>query len=191
MSTTAVAIVAALLVAVIGVWTWNVHLSPEAKARRTEATAATASLREAVLSREMLLQAPAGGTPPRAFVMDWQFAAGQLATLVSFEDGTTSIYFSSGGGVIGAGELPAVKPLAARFRAAFNGLDSHFRVVNAWPPPPPRNCVFYYVDRDATRATSPLAESELQVESHPLYALAAEAQNLITAIRTSKPEDPK
>lgn len=185
--TTAAVVVTALLIAVVGVWAWKVHLSPDAKARRAEAMAATASLREAVLSRQMLLQAPPDSTAQRVFAMDWQVSAGQLATLVSFEDGTTSIYFSSGGGVIGTGAVPTVKPVAAKFRTAFTGLEPHFRVVNAWPPPAPGNCVFYYIDRDATRATRPVSEGELRIGSHALSGLAADAQSLITAIRTAQP----
>ena len=187
MFTPVAVIVAAVLVALAGLWAWNVHLSPEAKTRRAEAMAATAGLREAVLSRAFLLQGTAEGAAQKAFAADWRVSTDQLATLVSFEDGTTSIYFSSGGGVIGAGEVPTVKPVADRFRAAFNGLESHFRVVDSWPPPAPGNYVFYYLDRNATRATTPLSQSELESSNHALHGLVAEAQGLITAIRTAQP----
>jgi hypothetical protein len=47
-------------------------------------------------------------------VMDWSLESG-LATIVSLADGTTSMYLSSGGGTIGAGEHAA--PAAASINA--------------------------------------------------------------------------
>src|SRR2546430_10376917 len=39
---------------------------------------------------------------PRCVLMDWN-VGGSVATLVAFDDGTVSLYLSSGGGIIGAG----------------------------------------------------------------------------------------
>lgn len=174
------------LAVVAGIWAWRVHLSPNAQAKRAAAMGATAELRDAVLSRKMLLQAGVPDTA-MAFVMDWQVASGQLATLVSFDDGTTSLYFSTGAGFIGAGELPTVKPQATRFREAFAGLDRSFQDIHSWPAPAKGKFVFYRIDNRATAATAQFEASELQSKAHPLHIVAKAAQDLISAIRMAEP----
>ena len=188
---TSILIAVALVVAVAGYWAWTTHLSPEAKERRAKAMAGTAALREGVLSRTMLIEATGADAPLRAYVMDWQVGGSQLATLVSFDDGTTSIYLSSGGGIIGAGTIPSVQPVASEFRDTFKSLEKHFRPVSAWPPPSDGGFVFYLVDRESTRATTEFQGSELRSRNHPLTTLESIGQKLFTAVRTAKPESPE
>jgi hypothetical protein len=175
----------AIVLAVGGVWAWKVHLSPEAKARRATAIERVAELREIVLSGAMLRQE---GVPEAAevFVMEWQVGSSQLATLVSFDDGTTSIYFSSGAGVIGAGEIDTVKPVAKRFRKAFDAVNSYFSPVNTWAPPDPDKYVFYRVSKHSIRATPQYSTEQMRETSDVLRALEGEGQRLITAIRNAK-----
>lgn len=177
-----------LVFAVIAIWTWHTHLSPSAKLRRASAMAATAELRGGVLSRKFLLEAQSQEVLLQAFAMDWRISAGQLATLVVYDDGTTSLYLSSGGGIIGAGTVDTVKALAAQFLASFAGLESHLRVVDTWPPPEIGRFVFYMINRDATFATQSFSTKELRVGDHPLHSLEAVAQRLFTAIRTARPQ---
>lgn len=186
-----VLVMLASFVAVLGYWAWTTHLSPEANERRAKAMAGTAALREGVLSRTMLVEAPGADSPRRAYVMDWQVSGGQLATLVSFDDGTTSIYLSSGGGIIGAGAIPSVVPVAAEFRETFKSLEIHFRPVSAWPPPRDGGVVFYLVDQETTRATTEFQGSELRAKQHPLKILELIGQKLFTAVRTANPESPE
>ena len=119
--------------------------------------------------------------------MDWQLDKSQLATLVAYDDGTTSLYFSSGGGRIGAGSLASVQMAAERFREGFAEVDAFFHAVEQWPPPSRGSCVFYAVDRQLTRATAHVAGAKIRSRDHPLHGLATRAQDLITAIRKAKP----
>jgi hypothetical protein len=91
-----------------------VRLRPTA-AERKELVNASALLRQKVLSREFLKGIPREAGAVRCVVMDWNIGSG-VATLVAFRDGTTSIYLSSGGGVIGAGAHESVTRVAAVFR---------------------------------------------------------------------------
>lgn len=175
----------ALAAVLVGVWAWRAHFSPAAKARRANARAGVAELREAALSGRFLRETPSPAG--KAFAMDWQVDNRQLATLVSYDDGTTSLYLSSGGGRIGAGSLPSVQIVAERFRAGFAEADAHFQAVEKWPPPARGRYVFYAVDRQLTRATAHVAGAELRSRDHPLHSLAARGQTLITAIRKAKP----
>src|SRR5438552_772188 len=60
---------------------------------------------------------------PRVFggVMDMAYPRG-VATLVGLADGTTSLYTSAGGGIIGGGEHESV---ARETRAFLTGLEAH------------------------------------------------------------------
>src|SRR5688572_13056632 len=60
-------------------------------AERTERAAASAMLRQKVLSREFLSGAPVQGSGDiRCVVMDWHVGNG-VASLVAFDDGSTSL----------------------------------------------------------------------------------------------------
>src|SRR5688572_16670054 len=88
--------------------------STESTGEQASAASGSAVLREALLSREMLRDMPGDpdGDGIRAVVFDWGMGNGS-ATLVAFDDGTTSLYFSGGGGIIGAGAHDAVRRAAA------------------------------------------------------------------------------
>jgi hypothetical protein len=60
-----------------------------------------------------------------------------VATVVSLADGTTSLYFSTGGGVIGAGAHAAVRSAATSFIAAAETHRAHFTGATEHPQPAP------------------------------------------------------
>ena len=118
----AVAVLLALLLAagLPRVRQWPTH--------RADVAAASASLRRAVLTRQ--LGADVATDPAhdvRCVVMDWNLSGTTLATLVAFADGTTSLYLSSGGGTLGAGSHEAGRMAAQRFRAAAVDVRQHRR----------------------------------------------------------------
>ena len=51
-------------------------------------------------------------------------------TVVSLHDGTTSIYFSNGGGIIGAGQHPDVAALSQSIVASIDAYRGHFSLVD-------------------------------------------------------------
>lgn len=166
-----------------------------ARRRRNASGDATMKLRRLVLTREFLKSdavlrgAAAAGNEARAVVMDWGLDGG-TATLVAYDDDTTSLYFSSGGGVIGGGAHETVRVAARAFRQAAEGVRSAFVPVpadDAFALPATDNATFYFVTNDATLRAGPIATALLASGSHPLAALGAHAQQVITAVRESSP----
>src|SRR2546428_10544797 len=96
---TRIALAVAVILAVLFVPQW---LRSRGRGR-DQAAHASAVLRENILTRQFIAQFPPGkpGTP-RCVLMDWN-VGGSVATLVALDDGTVSLYLSSGGGGIGEG----------------------------------------------------------------------------------------
>src|SRR5687768_16870875 len=119
-------------------------------------------LREKLLSREMIRDIPGDpdGDGIRAVVFDWGIGDG-AATLVAFDDGTTSLYFSGGGGVIGAGAHDAVKRATVAFREEAARVRSQLGPSNAFPLPVGETSVFYIVTDSATLTSGPIPNADL------------------------------
>ena len=66
-----------------------------------------------------------------------------VASLVTFCDGTTSMYFSSGGGVIGAGRHAEVREASKTFIAAADGYLEDFAFATEHPLPGAGRVRFY------------------------------------------------
>ena len=156
------------------------------QARRAQVAAASAGLRLAVLRRE-LGDTTEPGHPDdiRCVVMDWNLGGESVATLVAFDDGTTSLYLSSGGGVIGAGEHENVRQAAARFRAAAADVRERFLPTDSFTRPPSGHSRFFIVTRARTLATPAISNRDLRQEGNALAALGTAAQAAITEIRRS------
>jgi hypothetical protein len=158
---------------------------------RTSPAGGAQDLRLVVLRREFLAGiAPAPGGEPRAVVMDWGLDNG-VATVVAYDDGTTSLYLSSGGGVIGAGAHDAVRRAASAFRAEAAAKRSQFSSVAANDPftLPSQGWVSFYVVTDSTTLrTGPIDTRLLAAGTHPLARLGNHAQAVITSIRESSPK---
>ena len=153
-------------------------------------TSAQPDLRAMVLRRDFL-----AGVPPstdgrlRAVVMDWSMDDG-TATLVAYGDGTTSLYTSVGGGVIGAGTHEEVRGAAEAFRAEAERTLKRFTAVAAADPlplPPPNAVTFYVITDSATLRAGPIVTSRLIAGEHPLATLGDQAQTVIAAIRNVAP----
>lgn len=156
------------------------------RARRAEVAAASAGLRLAVLTRELGNTVDAADPDEiRCVLMDWNLGGESVATLVAFEDGATSLYLSSGGGVLGAGEHETVRDAAGRFRAAAAGLREHFSSTNDFAPPPTGHSRFFIVTPTKTLGTAAIPNGELRRRGHALAPLEAAAQAAITEIRRS------
>ena len=118
-------------------------------------------------------------------IMEVGHASGTVTTLVVFADGTTSLYSSAGGGIVGAGaqrdvrrasdelvevagaELPEVTPLPA---------DGSF-------PLPTAGRVRFYLRSDRAVRTAEAGEDELKAGSHPLSGLYAAGQEVLSEVR--------
>ena len=188
---------------VVGVLIWQARIARRGRvpsSREPESISSTSSpspgggtldLRLVVLRREFLAGvAPAPGGGPRAVVMDWGLDNG-VATVVAYDDGTTSLYLSSGGGVIGAGAHEAVRQAANAFRAEAAARRNQFSTVAAndsFTLPSDGWVTFYLVTDSATLRAGPIDTRLLAAGTHPLAPLGNHAQAVITSIRESSPK---
>jgi hypothetical protein len=105
-----------------------------------------------------------------------------VASLVTFIDGTTSMYFSSGGGVIGAGKHAEVREAAKAFIAAANGYTKEF-TPTADHPVPPAGRVRFYARTFAGLTYAEAAENDLGEGRHPLSPLFHAGHFVIAHLR--------
>jgi hypothetical protein len=158
--------------------------------RRVPAAAGTPSLRTAVLRRELVANLPAAADGrARAVLMDWGIG-GNAATLVAFDDGTTSLYTSTGGGIVGGGAHETVRTAAAAFRAEAERVRSQFAPVAAgdtFALPAPGQVIFWLVTDGATLRAGPVDANLLAAGQHPLAPLGNAAQGTIAALRAASP----
>jgi hypothetical protein len=110
------------------------------------------------------------------------------ASLVAVADGTTSLYFSNGGGIIGAGEHPAVRNAAERFIALVDARVGLLTVADAHPLPSVGRVRFYARTFTDLR-TAEAAERELGEGQHPLSPLFFAGHAVITAVRNVSPPE--
>ena len=151
--------------------------------QREQAAAAARGLRNAVLSREIFKEA---GSKPgiRAVVYDWQLGAG-TASLVTFDDGSTSLYLIPGGGFIGAGAHENVRRAAAAFRDEAAKERGQFHAVTEYPLPAKGYSTFYIITDSSTLSSGALRTSDLSSQSHPFAALSRLGQEVISEVRKS------
>jgi hypothetical protein len=109
-----------------------------------------------------------------------------VATLVALADGTTSLYVSNGGGVIGAGEHHAVR---AASNALLHKADTHlggFAPATATPPPEVGRVRFYVRTFDGTLVAE-AEERTLGEGRHPLSPVFYAAHAVIAAVAEAAP----
>jgi hypothetical protein len=134
------------------------------------------------VSRETLaIPTPTATAPVWGVIMDWSMPPG-FVTLVALGDGATSIYFSTGGGFIGAGEHQEVRKANATFLAAASRCVSQMSPTTTFPLPADGRIIFY-LKSDNGVLTAAATEAELTGGNHPLSQLFAAAQDVITQVR--------
>ncbi len=108
-----------------------------------------------------------------------------VATLVAVMDGTSSLYFSNGGGFIGAGTHAAVAEASRRWLETGREFLPHMSAIT--DPPLPTNGLtqFVAVTREGLRAvTAP--EEELGEGRHSLSPFFYAGQDVITQMRLAQ-----
>jgi hypothetical protein len=119
-----------------------------------------------------------------AVIMDSAYEGG-CVSLVSLADGSTSIYFSTGGGIIGAGDRKTVAAASIAFvRAADSALDL-LRPAESTDHPPAGYSRFF-VRTDSALLSADALEPELGEGAHALSPLFYAAQDVIAAVRDSE-----
>jgi hypothetical protein len=105
-----------------------------------------------------------------------------IATLMTLADGTTSIYFSNGGGVIGAGEYASVREASEAFLDVVETHLGEFHPVDATPTPRIGRVRIYVRTFERTLGAD-VEEDELGDHLHPLSPVFQAGHAVITAIR--------
>jgi hypothetical protein len=108
-----------------------------------------------------------------------------VATLVGVVDGTTSLYFSNGGGIIGAGTRAAVAEASRRWLEAGRTVLPALAEVTAPALPGVGMTQFVAVTPTGLRGAS-ASEDDLGSRSHELSPLFYAAHDVITQIRLSQ-----
>ena len=156
-----------------------------AKGRReTEPNATYLDLRHRVLMRTGLPPAPAGADPTalRAVAMDWRIERATV-TLVALDD-AVSLYYSTGGGIIGAGAHEAVRQASALWFLRSKEVSAEMVVSESVPLPPPSSVNFWEIRAGETRMSGPIDVGELDpAAGGPFVLLYDAAQQVITAVR--------
>jgi hypothetical protein len=114
-------------------------------------------------------------------IMELGYPTG-IATLMALAEGTISLYFSSGGGVIGAGEHPTVRDAAEAFLDVVEDYVDEFPPVDATPTPRIGRVRLYVRTFSGTLGLEAM-EDEMGQDLHPLSAVYHAGHAVITAIR--------
>ncbi|MCC5806901.1 MAG: hypothetical protein JJU00_11295 [Opitutales bacterium] len=107
------------------------------------------------------------------------------ATLVAVADGAASLYFSNGGGIIGAGEHANVRPASLRLIKMAEGFLGEMRRVETFPVPKPGHTNFYVVTPKGV-FTYTAKEDDLGKERDKLSKLFHQGHELIGQMRIAE-----
>jgi len=105
-----------------------------------------------------------------------------VATLAVFADGTSSLYISTGGGVIGAGEHKPVREEAEKLLSVTETHVANFERADETPYPKPGR-VRFYVRTFRTTLTADADEKLLGNRLHKLTPVFHAGQAVITQMR--------
>jgi hypothetical protein len=155
---------------------------------KSDPAEAVRSLRQHVLTvsaAELGLGPTADRTQVWGVIMETGYPEA-VATLVVLGDGTTSLYFSNGGGVIGAGEHDAVRAAGEILLSSAEEYLDGFIVVTATPFPGVGQVRFYLRTFIGTLSAE-ANEEDLGEGRHTLSPLFHAAHSVIAAVRESTP----
>jgi len=127
------------------------------------------------------VSSPLNNAPVWGILMETGHGA-VTATLFALADGTTSLYLSNGGGVIGGQAHETVRIANASFMNQANHSLEHLTATAMFPIPEPAHTVFYVLT-DSGILTGGALENDLGHGRHPLSPLFHAGHELITQLR--------
>jgi len=110
-------------------------------------------------------------------------ADGGYVTIVSLANGKTDMYFSSGNGILGAGDNSMVSIASAELVKTAERYLSQMQSTIDHPFPSPGSTRFYLLTYHGLLTGEVSENIMLDERTHPLYGLYAFTQNVITQIR--------
>lgn len=162
------------------------------EASPTAAAEASRELRSMVLALSAADLGLTRANYPRevwGMVMETRMQGGHY-TLVALADGSTSLYYSTGGGVIGASAWPAVKDASRRFLDQGNRARDFGAAATSLEPPPPGRTRFFFLTFEGVQVgTAP--DAALTKKNHQFAALFQAGHDVIAAIRKATPPGEK
>lgn len=105
-----------------------------------------------------------------------------VVTLATIGDGTVSLYFSKGGGIIGVGQHEEARKAGLELISAAQAALESARQTDKFPLPENGHTQFYFMTFDGAYTANAL-EKELGNHHHPLSQLFYKAQDVITQSR--------
>jgi hypothetical protein len=127
------------------------------------------------------IPAPSPDAPVWGVIMEMGFPNG-TATLLALADGTTSLYYSSGGGVIGGQGYESVRRANAALLAEANRLVSRMTPTSTCPLPAARTTTFY-ARTDSGVLAGGGADEDLGHGRHDLSSLLRAGHGVLTELR--------
>lgn len=118
-------------------------------------------------------------------VMDVTFDQGGAYTLSCVGDGSVSLYFSTGGGIIGAGNCAPVRQSALEFLKTAADHIANAAVSTEHPLPSAGMVRFSFVTSDGVRVIE-ATEDDLVKKRHAAWGLFYKAQEVITSVRLTE-----
>ena len=128
---------------------------------------------------------PSSGLTVWALIMETGYEQA-VASLVTFRDGTTSLYFSNGGGVIGAGQHQSVQHASRAWLDMAETQLSHFAPAATHPLPSVGRVRIYARTFDGLLHAE-AAEDDLGEGRLPLSPLFHAGHRVLTEIRLHTP----
>ena len=158
--------------------------SPQRKIKPKDPVRASADLRGLILHMkpEQISISRSSEIPNVWGVMMEIGMGGAVVSVVSLAEGTTSMYFSSGGGIIGTGQHEEVALASRMFISAAERCLEAIPQSIACPMPAQGNVRFHLLTFDGYRSIETV-ESDIQKTAHPLYHLYESGQWVITKVR--------
>jgi hypothetical protein len=105
-----------------------------------------------------------------------------VASLVALADGTVSLYFSNGGGIIGLGPHAGPQRAAQSFLAASQQFSKQVQPTKSYPLPKPSYTRFYLLTGNGVLTTE-AKEDDLGNNRHLLSPLFYKGHELISEVR--------
>jgi hypothetical protein len=127
------------------------------------------------------IPAPPSNAPIWGVLMELGLRKG-TATMLALADGTTSLYLSTGGGVIGGQGHESVRKANAALIATANELRENLQPVTSLPVPEPGHTIFY-ARTDACVLSAGGQDRDLSDKSHPLSRLFHAGHAVLTELR--------
>ena len=155
---------------------------------KPDPTQTVRALREQALgvgAAELGLVATTGRAHVWGVLMETGYPEG-VATLVALGDGTSSLYFSNGGGIIGGGEHARVRAASDRFLTTAEAYVTEFTNADATPFPGVGRVRFYVRTFEGT-LTAEASEDDLGEQRHALSPLFHSGHAVIAAMRELSP----